>query len=589
MNYFKGNEVSIMAETKEKQYVSDNAQLMAEWDWEKNNELNISPNSLSYGSHKDVWWKCAKGHRWHSIVSNRARLGRSCPYCAGQKPIIGENDLCTTHPELIKEWHPTKNRDSLPEHYMGGSHEKVWWLCEKGHEWSAQIKSRASGVGCPYCAGKKVLVGFNDLQTKFPELAKEWHETKNGQLTPTQITYGSGKSVWWKCKNGHEWSAAVCNRTIGRGCPVCASRRRTSFPEQAIFYYIKQAFPDAINGYKEAFDKGSMELDIFIPQINVGIEYDGKAFHSETHNRIRDAKKYRICKSKGIMLIRITDKIQYEIMTNCDHKIEIPKADDFHLSYAISKLLFKLNKPARVDVAASRLDILKYLTSFDNSLEEIFPELAQEWHYDKNGFQPSNIHPGSCEKVWWKCKKCGHEWKTSPSERTGRDKTGCPICSRKEAAKKKVQTTSEKKGSIAEKAASLLDEWDYAKNEISPDMISWTSSKRVWWKCKKCGYNWQTTINHRVVRQSGCPCCKNRVVVVGINDLVTTNPKLIEEWNYDKNSIHPTEITAGSGKRVWWLCSVCGHEWEAIIESRNQGRGCPQCTIQKRKNNKNMS
>ena len=79
------------------------------------------------------------------------------------------------------------------------------------------------------------------------------------------------------------------------------------------------------------------------------------------------------------------------------------------------------------------------------------------------------------------------------------------------------------------------------------------------------------------------------MVVVGINDLVTTNPKLIEEWNYDKNSIHPTEITAGSGKRVWWLCSVCGHEWEAIIEGRNQGRGCPQCTIGKRKNNKRMS
>ena len=248
---------------------------MAEWDWEKNNELNISPYSITYGSHKEVWWKCAKGHSWPSIVSNRTRLGRGCPYCAGQKPIVGENDLCTTHPELVKEWHPTKNGVILPEQHMGGSHKKVWWICEKGHEWEAQIKSRVSGIGCPYCAGKKVLHGFNDLETIHPELAKEWHPTKNGQLTPSQVTYGSGKKVWWICKNEHEWESSVCNRIKGRGCPVCSSRRRTSFPEQAIFYYIKQAFPDAINGYKEAFNSGSMELDIFIPQINVGIEYDG--------------------------------------------------------------------------------------------------------------------------------------------------------------------------------------------------------------------------------------------------------------------------------------------------------------------------
>lgn len=500
-------EVSIVAEKKEKRYISDNAQLMAEWDWEKNYELNILPSSVPYGSHKEIWWVCKKGHSWSAVASNRTRLGRGCPYCAGQKPIVGENDLCTTHPELIKEWHPAKNSDDLPESYMGGSHKKVWWICENGHEWYAEIKSRASGVSCPYCAGKKVLYGFNDLETKYPDLAKEWHPTKNGQLTPAQITYGSGKSIWWMCKNGHEWTAAVCNRTKGRRCPICASRNRTSFPEQAIFYYIKQAFPDAINGYKGIFGKGSMELDIFIPQINVAIEYDGKAFHSKDHNRIRDARKYNICKEKGIILIRITDNVQSEIITNCDHKITIPKADDCHLNYAISKVLLKLNKPTEVDVALHRLDILKYLTALDNSLEEKFPELAKEWSLDKNGFPPCNIHPGSNERVWWKCMQCGYEWKTSPSERTGRDTTGCPKCAIKEGAKKRVKATLLKRGSIEEKAAFLLDEWDYEKNEISPDLISCTSNKRAWWKCRNCGYQWQTSIEHRVTRRSGCPQC----------------------------------------------------------------------------------
>ncbi len=489
----------------DKKYVSDNAQLMAEWDWEKNE--NISPSTVSYGSHQKVWWKCSQQHSWNSIVSNRTRLHRGCPYCAGQKTIIGENDLCTTHPAIVKEWNYLKNNNILPEQFMSGSHKKVWWICKKGHEWCAEIKSRASGVGCPYCTNKAVLKGYNDLTTTYPELITEWHPTKNGELKPDEITYGSGKSVWWLCKNGHEWSATVCNRTKGRGCPICSSRRRTSFPEQAIFYYIKKNFPDSINGYKEIFDRSSMELDIYIPQIKVGIEYDGKEYHTRDHNRIRDAKKYSICKENGITLIRITDNTQTEIMINCDRKIAIPKANDFYLNYAISTLLVKLGKFDNVDVAAKRLEILKYLTAFDNSLQEQFPELADEWNYEKNGFPPTNLHPGSNERVWWICSKCGHEWKTSPAERTGRDKTNCPICAKKEGAEKRKLTTLKKRGSVAEKSPQLLNEWDYEKNEVLPNGIASTSSTRVWWICRKCGYNWQTAINHRVTRQSGCPKC----------------------------------------------------------------------------------
>lgn len=143
-----------------------------------------------------------------------------------------------------------------------------------------------------------------------------------------------------------------------------------------------------------------------------------------------------------------------------------------------------------------------------------------------------------------------------------------------------------KRGSVADKVAFLLDEWDFESNEMSPNSISCTSSKNVWWKCKECGYRWQTSIEHRVKRKSGCPCCKNQVVVQGVNDLATTNSKLAEEWNYEKNSIQPTEVCAGSGKKVWWLCPKCGHEWSATVGSRNRGHGCPKCAKEKRKANK---
>ena len=232
---------------KPKHFVAENAELMVEWDFEKNTELGLDPLHIGVGSHMKAWWKCSAGHSWYAMVSNRTGHDRACPYCAHQLPIQGETDLATLFPDLAKQWHPLKNNCS-PSEVMPGTHKKAWWICSEGHEWEAEIKSRTTGVGCPYCCGKRVLRGFNDLATVNPDLAAEWHPTKNGDLTPEDVTDASGKKVWWLCKNGHDYEMAVYNRKRGSGCPKCSDALRTSFPEQAIFYYIKQEFPDAVNG-----------------------------------------------------------------------------------------------------------------------------------------------------------------------------------------------------------------------------------------------------------------------------------------------------------------------------------------------------
>ena len=103
-----------MAEKKEKRYVSDNAQLMAEWDWEKNKPLGLSPNELVMGCGKKAWWKCASGHEWQASIANRAIRNTGCPYCSGRKAISGINDLETLHPDIAKEWNTEKNGDLLP-------------------------------------------------------------------------------------------------------------------------------------------------------------------------------------------------------------------------------------------------------------------------------------------------------------------------------------------------------------------------------------------------------------------------------------------------------------------------------------------
>ena len=131
----------------------------------------------------------------------------------------------TTHPNLALDWHPTKNGELSPTKVSHGSHRRVWWICSEGHEWKMEIANRSSGYGCPYCSGQMVLQGYNDLKTTHPNLALEWHPTKNGELSPTMVSRGSTRKVWWKCSEGHEWQATIGSRSQGSGCPYCSGNK----------------------------------------------------------------------------------------------------------------------------------------------------------------------------------------------------------------------------------------------------------------------------------------------------------------------------------------------------------------------------
>ena len=178
------------------------------------------------GSHQKVWWECEKGHEWYAEIKSRCS-GKKCPICANQKIVPGINDFATSNSQLVQEWDYSRNGDLLPNAVSAGSNRKVWWKCALGHEWAATIYTRTTlGVGCPYCKNRKVLAGFNDLATRNPRLAAEWHPSKNGSLLPTQVVAGSNKKAWWKCsKCGWEWETVINSRNMGCGCPACAGKK----------------------------------------------------------------------------------------------------------------------------------------------------------------------------------------------------------------------------------------------------------------------------------------------------------------------------------------------------------------------------
>ena len=276
--------------------------LAAQWHPTKNGEL--TPEMVLAGSNVKVCWLGECGHEWRTKLYERGKQHHTCPYCTNQRVLTGFNDLATTHPDLAKQWHPTKNGELTPETITSGSNRKVWWVGECGHEWRTDVRTRrdkgsgcrkcvngefrslrdvhpeweayydevknetpygevpygtgrvlhwvggcghrwsrqgvqAKELHCPYCANKRVLIGFNDLATTHPDLAAQWHLTKNGELTPEKCTRGTHKKVVWVCAKGHEWEANVNDRTFYRtGCPACAAKTFSSSGEQELSEYI---------------------------------------------------------------------------------------------------------------------------------------------------------------------------------------------------------------------------------------------------------------------------------------------------------------------------------------------------------------
>ena len=170
--------------------------------WHPTRNGDLTPAQIMPHTHKRYWWQCAKGHAWQ-VSPPALIMGGGCPYCAGKRAIPGETDLVTLRPDLAAQWDRERNGALTPERVSPGSTKNVWWLCTLGHSYQSRVYSRAGGTGCPYCAGRKVLPGFNDLASTHPHLVQEWHGALNKALTPQCVTKGSHKNVWWQCREGH--------------------------------------------------------------------------------------------------------------------------------------------------------------------------------------------------------------------------------------------------------------------------------------------------------------------------------------------------------------------------------------------------
>ena len=273
--------------------------------WHPTRNGNLKPNQVVYGSNKKVWWllpyddpKTGKhfDFEWKASIDSRIRNNIGCPYLSNRAVWKGFNDLQTTNAELAKQWHPIKNGNLKPNQITSGSNKKIWWLLlyddsktgkHFDFEWKASIDSRMSGKYCPFLSGQAVWPGFNDLETVNPELAKQWHPTKNGNLKPNQVTYGSKKKVWWlfpydDIRTGKhydfEWTAEIKCRNKNSNCPFIAM----SYGEELVKKYLNNMDINfkIQHRFSDLIGTGGRQLsyDFSIPSEKYGlilIEYNG--------------------------------------------------------------------------------------------------------------------------------------------------------------------------------------------------------------------------------------------------------------------------------------------------------------------------
>ena len=402
-----------------------------EWHPTKNGKLK--PTDVAPKSGQKAWWRCAKGHQWEAVISSRT-TGMGCPYCSNRLVDSG-NCLSTTHPAVAAEWHPDKNHPLTPDAVTFGTGRKVWWLCERGHEWCAAIPSRTSlGTNCPYCCNQKVGYG-NSLGDVNPALAAEWAQDLNGDLTPFDVTPSTGKVVWWRCIRGHEWRSSLANRSAGKGCAKCAGR--TSRLEVRLYCELEAIFPQVAWASRVA----GMQVDLLLPEQEIGLEIDGCYWHRGKAKR--DREKTTRLEAAGIKIIRLREKPlrRFRPTDVAFPTSNISKATINEVLDSISTLTPEQKLPRRrIEwylrqedfVAKDRYrEVAASLPSppTERSLAAMNPELASEWHPTKNApLTPTDLHIRSGRKAWWLC-AAGHEWRAAVSSRVaGR---GCPICARK--------------------------------------------------------------------------------------------------------------------------------------------------------------
>jgi hypothetical protein len=362
-----------------------------EWDYKKN--YPTTPDLFSPYSDQNVSWVCPFDHHWKATIKNRTLRQSGCPTCYRATHSANSREyhlkklgsLKKANPAYLNEWDQDRNGELKPAQVTVGSNIKVWWKCPEGHSYQQALAQKNYGAGCPECFSlnrssifrKVIIIKKGSLLDKYPHIAQQWDDGKNGEEKPSEFTPGSHKAVWWVCDIGHSYRAPIRDRCRkGLRCPLCRPKPSRPIPSRHARLF-SEARPDLLHFWD---DKKNLDIS-------------PESVHASSRQKV-----WWHCDKGHSYMQAIADKVTGSGCPECARK---KRAETVRLR--------KLERTG--------------------SLQDKFPELVIEWHPTKNGIlQPQALSSGSHQTVWWRC-LFGHEWQESPNRRTDkRRKYGCLIC-----------------------------------------------------------------------------------------------------------------------------------------------------------------
>jgi len=243
---------------------------------------------------------CFKGHKG-SISWQNWQANHRCPYCAGNaKPTI----------EFIRSEFEKENYELLSVEYIN-AHMKLKCKCSKGHEYSISWHNWHQGKRCCYCSSRPPI----DIESIRSEFAKERY------ILLTDKYVNNNQKLEYICPSGHGHSISWSNWQQSKRCSECTSR--ISKGEIQVRNFIKSLdIKISSNDRNQIFNPKTnynLELDIFMPELNRAIEYNGEYWHKD---KSKDLLKQELCKLKMIDLLTIWDN-EWKTQNNiCKNKIK---------------------------------------------------------------------------------------------------------------------------------------------------------------------------------------------------------------------------------------------------------------------------
>lgn len=585
-----------MAKHERKTFPETNPELLEQWDWELNE--GIDPYEILASSADKYYWKCLNNEQHPSFlaaVNKRTRKlmhdkNHGCPVCANRKIIPGLNDLASQFPELEKEWNYEKNTaiNLSPEEISGGSNKKAWWICTIcGHEWEAVIASRSSGRGCPVCAGKEIIPGYNDMATLHPELMPMLHPTMNGDFDPHKSASYIDKKLYWQCPEheDHVFEAKPGNILNGKGCPYCANKR------------VKEGFNDFQSQHPELmsewdWEKNDIDPSTIVSGSKVKAHWKCKYGHEWETSVLQRTSKHTGCpqcsRNRHTSFVEIFAYLACcEIFGENRVMHRDKELFGFELDVAVPEHKFAIEPGSwkwhgseyKQNIDRNKRKVLEkegwvlfvIYDSCDRKIDSAYP-VPYGWHYfhqsladDTNAlisslqglfslYVPENV----LSRIDWNAIE------------TRARKDSALVCYPDE--------------SLAAKRAELLSEWDYDKNNVSPDEILPYSSMPIWWTCSH-NHSYEMPPGKKT---TGCPYCEETVTIPGINHISDVIENIEEIWDSEANRKKKISLDkVGASRRhhqsrVSLICPHCGHHFSRTLSVLLHGKRanhnqCPEC------------